>query len=257
MVQMAAGKTPVDAAVDSASELRIPLLTSSLTTAAAFLPIFLAESSTGEYTAPLFKVVTITLLCSWALSLTMTPMFCVYFLKVKRATDGIPDNRWYRGYRRVLVKALRRPVVTIVLVLVIFVGALQLFRFVPNIFFPSNDKPIFTAEFTLPVGTPIERTRRGGGGDRGVCALGIHGGRKRRGHRQLVHLHRLGGAALRAVVQPGALQAGVRDDGHQLHLGAGHARNYRADARVLFRALPRHGAQGAAPAAGLAGERTG
>jgi len=159
MVQMAAGKRPVDAAVDSARELRIPLLVSSLTTAAAFLPIFLAESSTGEYTAPLFKVVTITLLCSWALSLTMTPMFCVYFLRVKpAATGGATRGRWYGLYRKGLLLALKRPIVTVVIVVLVFIGAMQLFRFVPNIFFPPNDKPIFTAEFTLPVGTPIERT---------------------------------------------------------------------------------------------------
>ena len=41
----------IAAAVDSAAELRIPLLISSLTTIAAFLPIYLAESDTGEYTA--------------------------------------------------------------------------------------------------------------------------------------------------------------------------------------------------------------
>ena len=50
MVEMAEGKSRVEAAVASARELRIPLLTSSLTTAAAFLPIYLAESTTGEYT---------------------------------------------------------------------------------------------------------------------------------------------------------------------------------------------------------------
>lgn len=47
MVQMGNGKKSIDAAIDSANELKIPLLVSSLTTAAAFLPIFLAESTTG------------------------------------------------------------------------------------------------------------------------------------------------------------------------------------------------------------------
>ena len=61
MVQMAAGRRPVDAAVSSARELRVPLLTSSLTTATVFLPISLAQSTTGEYTAPLFQVITIAL----------------------------------------------------------------------------------------------------------------------------------------------------------------------------------------------------
>ena len=74
MVSMEKGKKAIDAAVDSANELKVPLLTSSLTTAAAFLPIFLAESATGEYTASLFKVVSITLLCSWLLTMTVIPI---------------------------------------------------------------------------------------------------------------------------------------------------------------------------------------
>jgi len=84
MVAMSAGKKPIDAAIESANELRVPLLTSSLTTAAAFLPIFLAESNIGEFTASLFKVVTITLLSSWILSLTIIPLLCVSFLKVQQ-----------------------------------------------------------------------------------------------------------------------------------------------------------------------------
>ena len=51
MVQIGEGKSGVQAAIDSGRELRVPLLTSSLTTSAAFLPIYLAKSSAGEYTA--------------------------------------------------------------------------------------------------------------------------------------------------------------------------------------------------------------
>ncbi|MDH3197106.1 MAG: efflux RND transporter permease subunit [Candidatus Krumholzibacteria bacterium] len=159
MTQIAQGKRPVQAAVDSAAELRVPLLTSSLTTAAAFLPIFLAESSTGEYTAPLFKVVTITLLCSWLLSLTMTPLLCVRFLRVKpRPAQTAYESPFYRRYRGVLLMGLRHPWLSMASVFVVFFVSMQGFRFVPNIFFPPNDKAIFTASFTLPPGTPIELT---------------------------------------------------------------------------------------------------
>jgi multidrug efflux pump subunit AcrB len=88
MVQMAAGKERLRAAVDSANELRIPLLTSSLTTAAAFLPIILAESGLGEYCASLFKVVTIALLISWGLSITMMLLLCMLFIKIKTKAKG-------------------------------------------------------------------------------------------------------------------------------------------------------------------------
>lgn len=159
MVQMSEGKKPVKAAIDSANELRIPLLTSSLTTAAAFLPIYLAESGVGEYCAPLFKVVTITLLSSWILSLTMIPMLCVYFLRVKEKADKNKyDSKFYTKYRSFLIMMLRRRFLTVLVVLGIFMIAVQGFRFLPNIFFPENDKAVYTAELNLPIGTPIERT---------------------------------------------------------------------------------------------------
>ncbi len=158
MVQMRGGKPAMDAAVDSARELQAPLLTSSLTTAAAFLPIYLAESSTGEYTAPLFKVVTIALLSSWILALTMTPLFCVYFLKVERQDKVSYDTPFYRRYRGVLLMCLRHPVLALGGVALAFALAMYGMGFVPNIFFPQNDKAILTAELKLPVGSPLERT---------------------------------------------------------------------------------------------------
>ena len=159
VVQIREGKARLNAAVDSARELRGPLFISSLTTAAAFLPFFLSESDTGEYTAPLFKVVTITLLSSWVLALTMTPLLCVLFLKVKPvASDESFNTRFYRFYRGALLAGLRHRTVSIAGVIVVFVLALQGFAFIPNIFFPPSDKAIFTAEYELPSGTSIERT---------------------------------------------------------------------------------------------------
>jgi multidrug efflux pump subunit AcrB len=159
MVQMNEGKEAVRAAIDSATELRVPLLTSSLTTAAAFLPIYLAESSTGEYTAPIFEVVTITLLSSWVLSLTLTPLLCVLFLRVKRGAQADTfDSRFYRSYRGTLLVGLRHPWLSLLGVGLVFFLALQAFAVVPQIFFPSDDTPMFSAEFELPVGSRIQRT---------------------------------------------------------------------------------------------------
>ncbi len=157
MVQIGQGKLPKQAALDSAAELRVPLLTSSLTTAAAFLPIYLAESTVGEYTSPIFTVVTITLLCSWILALTMTPLLCVAFLKVK-PTDDSMNSRFYRTYRSFLTLLLKNRIATIVGVIVIFWGSMQLLPFIPAIFFPSNDKPIMSVELELPIGSPLTKT---------------------------------------------------------------------------------------------------
>ena len=157
LVQAQGGKSIRQAAIDSARELKLPLLTSSLTTSAAFLPIFLAESDTGEYTAPIFKVVTITLLSSWVIALTLIPVLCVLFLKVKPNEVGF-NTRFYAAFRSVLGGLLRRPLLSLAGVMVVFFVALQGFALIPNIFFPPNDRPSFTVELTFPAGSPIERT---------------------------------------------------------------------------------------------------
>ena len=183
-MQIGVGRRPIAAAVNSARELRWPLLVASLTTAAAFLPIFLAESSTGEYTAPIFKVVAITLLSSWILALTITPLLCVRFLRRGLTPDreqsgpGALDEKllvaleraeltsageaydggFYRVYRSLLLAGLRHRALALTALAVVFLAAMQGFRLVPRIFFPPSDQAIFTAEYRLPAGTSVERT---------------------------------------------------------------------------------------------------
>ncbi len=159
MVRMAAGERAFDAAVSSARELQLPLLISSLTTAAAFLPIFLAESAVGEYTGVLFVVVSITLLVSWLLALTMTPLLCTAFIRPTKDKESF-DTPLYRAYRAALTFVLRRRAMSLAVVVVVFLGAMQLFRFVPQIFFPPQDRGLFLAEFSLAPGTSIDRTER-------------------------------------------------------------------------------------------------
>ncbi|MBW2369345.1 MAG: efflux RND transporter permease subunit, partial [Deltaproteobacteria bacterium] len=160
MVQMEAGEKPVKAAIQSAGELRVPLLISSLTTCAAFAPFCLAKSSMGEYVGNLFVVVTMTLLCSWILAITMIPLLCVTFIRVKPKETGVLayNSRFYRWYRGVIILLLKNRIASLVLMALVFTGAMAAFGIVPKIFMPENDAPVMTAEFRLPMGTPIGRT---------------------------------------------------------------------------------------------------
>lgn len=159
LVRINQGEDRMEAVLRSARELAIPLLTSSLTTCAAFLPIYLAKSTTGEYTAPLFQVVTITLLCSWILSLTMIPMLCYYFLKAKKVETGeMFQSRIYRIYRRVLVFSVKWPLVIVGLAIGLMYLAIQGLGLVPSIFFPESDRNLVVGSFEMPVGTDIAKT---------------------------------------------------------------------------------------------------
>lgn len=160
LVRMGEGATAFEAGVASAKELQVPLLTSSLTTSAAFLTIFLAESKVGEYTGVLFPVVTITLLTSWILALTMTPLLCKWFIAApKPAAAGAYEGRFYLAYRQGLMAVLRFRWVSLLVLVVAFVGGMQLFGLVPQIFFPPMKSPIFLAAFKLAPGTSIGATQ--------------------------------------------------------------------------------------------------
>ncbi|MDZ7817581.1 MAG: efflux RND transporter permease subunit [Aliarcobacter sp.] len=158
MVLMQRGKNVIEASIQSANELKIPLLTSALTTSAAFLPIFLAKSSTGEYTNSIFKVVTITLLCSWVLALTLTPVLSKYFMK-KDLQKEHKESHFQIFYRGFLNFVLTNKIVVVIFVLVVFVASLKLLDYVPKKFFPPSSESTFTVEINLPVGTAIETTK--------------------------------------------------------------------------------------------------
>ncbi len=160
MVSMSKGTPVFKAAVDSCRELQVPLLVSSLTTASAFLPIYLAESAVGEYTAALFTVVSITLLVSWVLALTMTPLLCQAFMRAPKTDTNKEEfgGFFYRLYRGTLRFVLRNRLITVVLAVAMYVGSLPLWGLVPNIFFPAQESPFFMAAFNLPPGTSMQAT---------------------------------------------------------------------------------------------------
>ena len=162
LVRLEAGEERTAAVLASARELRVPLLVSSLTTISAFLPIVLAESMVGEYTAPLAQVIAITLISSWLLAITMIPLLCLLFIKVKKkkkAAEGNEfDTRFYRFYRWSLLLLVKRPLVTVVGAFVLLFGTLMLFRFVEQSFFPDSQEVLFTGEFELPYGTSFGYT---------------------------------------------------------------------------------------------------
>jgi multidrug efflux pump len=161
VTEVGLGLKPLAAAVKSSKSLRISLLTSSLTTAAAFLPIYLADSAVGEYTSALFIVVSIALLSSWVLSITMTPMFCVRYGHFKQTDDSSPFmDKVTSTYKRILLFILKRRRFTCICFAGAFLLALGGFKLIPNIFFPASDRTIFTAKLELPMGTKIERTEQ-------------------------------------------------------------------------------------------------
>ena len=160
LVRLSEGQDRRRAIVDSVSGLTVPLLAASGTTIAAFSPVALAQGGTSEFTYSLFAVVTLTLLASWLLSLTIVPLLCYYSLRPLRRETllGRALQRFYAPYEKILRFTLRLGWTYPVVILGLALVAGWAFQFVPNIFFPPNERGQFVVDFELPSGTDIEET---------------------------------------------------------------------------------------------------
>ena len=158
IVKMDEGQGPMQAASNSVTELRVSLLTSSLTTAAAFLPIYLAESTASDYTSSLFEVVFITLMSSWFLGLTIVPMLTYKFLRPRQTAKFSYNNKYCNMFKTMLVDSLKYRAVSLIAIVSIFIFALILSLGIPKIFFPPSDQPSMIVRISLPVGTSIDQT---------------------------------------------------------------------------------------------------
>ena len=162
VVKVEKGADAQAAAIESTRELAVPLLVSSLTTSAAFLSFFLAESTMGEIVGPLFSVISIALLSSWLLSLTMVALLAVFFIRVQQqasqAGQSTVIDRLNGRYKGLLLKALKRPYSFTAIIAGLFGLSLFGFGFLPFIFFPDSERNLVTVDLNLPLGSKIETT---------------------------------------------------------------------------------------------------
>ncbi|MFS8063337.1 MAG: efflux RND transporter permease subunit, partial [Luteimonas sp.] len=102
-IKMEQGLSRLKAASFAYESTAFPMLTGTLVTAAGFLPIATAASSTGEYTRSLFQVVTIALVVSWIAAVLFIPYLGDRMLPDLHATGpkkslrerlAFPFSRW-------------------------------------------------------------------------------------------------------------------------------------------------------------------
>ena len=148
------------AVVDGANAPRWSLLGATLIAIFSFLPLYLAPSSVAEIVKPLFVVLALSLLLSWVLALTQTPLFGDFMLRVNPAAHDPYDTKFYRAFDRILAALLRWRWGVVAGVAALFAAALAVMGLMPQNFFPSLDKPYFRADVLLPEGYNIRDTER-------------------------------------------------------------------------------------------------
>jgi multidrug efflux pump subunit AcrB len=158
-----------DAIVASVREVAGAVTASTLTTVAVFAPVAVVSGITGELFRPFSTTVAIALGASLLVSLTIVPVLAYWFLRsakrsAARAASGhVQDEdhvtRLQRGYLPVLNLVLRRPLISALAAVLIFVGTLASTTFLKTDFLESfADKTTLLIDQELPVGTRLSAT---------------------------------------------------------------------------------------------------
>lgn len=156
---MQRGRNSRDAADEAAAKTQIPLLGATVIGIMAFAGIGLSPDATGEFLFSLFAVIAISLLLSWILAVTVTPLLGHYFFKTGHAgAQDAYSGPLFRIFASSLRLALRLRWLVIAGLLAITVASYWGFGQVRQQFFPNSNTPIFFVNYTLPQGTPIAET---------------------------------------------------------------------------------------------------
>ena len=157
---MLRGTDRLQAVAEGADAPRWSLLGATLIAIFSFLPLYLAPSAVAEIVKPLFVVLALSLLLSWVLALTQTPLFGSFLLKPAVQRRDPYDTAFYRRFDRLLGGLIRRRWWVVGGVAALFAVSLAVMGRMPQNFFPSLDKPYFRADVILPEGYDIRDTER-------------------------------------------------------------------------------------------------
>ncbi|WP_170367987.1 efflux RND transporter permease subunit [Ruegeria arenilitoris] len=158
-ISMLKGKNSRDAADEAASKTQIPLLGATVIGIMAFAGIGLSPDATGEFLFSLFAVIAISLLLSWVLAITATPLLGHYFFKQGKDVDvDAYSGILFRTYGAILRWALRFRWLVVAGLVGVTVVCYAGFAMVKQQFFPDSNTPLFFVHYKLPQGTPVART---------------------------------------------------------------------------------------------------
>ncbi len=147
------------AAIEAAQLPSMPLLGATIVAVMAFYPIVASVEDVGEYCGSLFTVVAISLLFSWLMSMTLTPIQCMDMMSDPKPGEQDVDpygTKFYVHYRSLLHKAIKFRWITIGSMVALLVVSMMSFSYVTKMFFPDSSMTKFMIDYWAPEGTRIQ-----------------------------------------------------------------------------------------------------
>jgi CzcA family heavy metal efflux pump len=155
-------RAAADVIFEASREVRGSIVFATLIVMLVFVPLFFLDGVEGRLLRPLGVAYLVAIFASLVVALTLTPALCAYVLP-RRAAAAAHGDAWLvrtlkRGYRPVLVRAVRRPAVVIIGALAMLAAAVAVGPFLGRTFLPEfNEGALTVSAVTLP-GTSLEQS---------------------------------------------------------------------------------------------------
>ncbi|MEH8015767.1 efflux RND transporter permease subunit [Rheinheimera muenzenbergensis] len=164
VVKMESGWDKVKAASYSYTATAMPRLSGGLITVAAFMPVGLSQSSTGEYAGGIFWIVGAAVLLSWICSSLFTPYLAMKMLpdqlKHQHGDSNPYDTPFFRKLRCWVETTIAHRWWVIGTTAVLLVLAVIGMKFVPQQFFPDSTRSELIVELRVKEGASFAATTK-------------------------------------------------------------------------------------------------
>jgi len=158
LIKIQRGENPLKSANEIVKQTIWPLFGATIVGIIAFAPIGLSSDSTGEYCKSLFIVILISLMLSWYLAITATPLFCVNYLKPGSSDENRKDpydNIVFNLYKKFLNVCIKFRYFTVIVMIALLGFSIFGFGYVKQSFFPNSNTPMFYLDYWKQQGTDI------------------------------------------------------------------------------------------------------
>lgn len=160
---MRQGYSRLEASILGTKQIALAVVGCTATLAIAFMPLMFLPEMAGDFIRSMPVAVGGSVLASMVIALFVVPLLSSKILKPHENPEG---NRVLQLFQRVihstyavlLDRALRRPVLTVIIAVVVFIGALAMIPVIGFSLFPSSEKPQFSIQITSQLQSNIYYT---------------------------------------------------------------------------------------------------
>ena len=155
---MRMGKSAYQASIDAADEIGLPVVATTFSIVAVFLPVSMMSGIIGQFFISFGLTIVITVLISLAVARMITPMIAAYFLKAKghaKHGEGWVMDRYLGLLRWTLVNRWKAVAIGVAC----FLLQIGTFMMLPKTFQPDTDDDTVQVSVEMPPGVTLEQTR--------------------------------------------------------------------------------------------------